>query len=91
MFAIIAASLMTAVYVKGRDEFNDNGISASLGVKAFAFAWTSAACLLFATIGFCCVACGRGRRSPDYSTSRTSRFWRRRNRKSEADGVPATY
>jgi len=102
VFDIIAASLMTAVFVEGRDHFHDAGISASLGVKAFGFAWGSVGCLLFASFGFCCAACGPGRRNRNrdvttYDTTpgtRTSRFWRRRNRsKVEADGtaVPATY
>jgi len=93
---LIAASLMTAVFVRGRDEFQNAGITASLGVKAFGFAWGSVGCLLFATFGFCCVACGPGRyrsgnRQYAASGTRTSRFWRRRNRKVEADTVPATY
>ena len=93
---IIAAALMTACFVQGRDHFNDVGITASLGVKAFGFAWGSVGCLLFATFGFCCAACGPGRKNRDYnsgtSSTRTGRFWRRRNRKTEADGgVPATY
>jgi len=94
---IVAAALMTAVFVQGRNHLNDAGITASLGVKAFGFAWGSVGCLLFATFGFCCAACGPGRRNRsrdrDYNqgTTRTSRFWRRRNRKVEADTVPATY
>ena len=73
---------MTAVFVKGRDEFHNAGISASLGVKAFGFAWGSVGCLLFATLGFCCAACGPGHRNRnrDYNAAhgtRTSRFWRR--------------
>lgn len=83
---IIAASLMTAVFVRGRDEFHNAGINASLGVKAFGFTWGSVGCLLFATLGFCCVACGPGRtgRTRDNnvaSGTRTGRFWRMRNRK----------
>ena len=91
---IIAAALMTACYVQGRNHFNDAGITASLGVKAFGFAWGSVACLLFATSGFCCVAWGPGRlRKREYSgtSTRTGRFWRRRNTKAEADVVPSTY
>jgi len=95
---IVATALMTAVFVQGRNHLNDNGITASLGVKAFGFAWGSVGCLLFATFGFCCAACGPGRRNRDRDRdythahgTRTSRFWRRRNRKVEADTVPATY
>jgi hypothetical protein len=89
---IIATSLMTAAYVRGRDEFTKAGITASLGVKAFGFAWGSVGCLLFATFGFCCVACGPGRRGTrvDYISppTRTTRFWNRRNRKVQADTAP---
>ena len=88
---------MTAVYVTGRNAFTDNGITASLGVKAFGFAWGSVAALLFSSFGFCCAACAPGRRHRDRDYvdtrhgTRTSRFWRRRNRKVEADTVPAAY
>jgi len=95
VFDIITASLMSAVFVRGRDDFQNNGISASLGVKAFGLTWGSVACLLLAAFGFCCAACGPGRsrtRDRDYTQgSRTSRFWRKSNRKAAADGVPATY
>lgn len=78
---------MTAVFVRGRDEFSNAGINASLGVKAFGFTWGSVGCLLFATVGFCCAACGPRRnknRNTNYNNgrgTRTSRFWRMRNRK----------
>jgi SUR7/PalI family len=92
---IIAASLMTAAFVDGRNVFNDAGIPASLGVKAFGFAWGSVGALLIATFGFCGAACGPGRRKNrdrEYSAdgTRTGRFWRRRN-KVPADAPPATY
>ena len=77
---IIAASLMTSVFVRGRNAFQDAGISASLGAKAFGFAWASVGCLLFATFGFCCAACVPGRyRKQNVGYTRTSRFWNRRN------------
>ncbi|BFZ58680.1 SUR7 protein fmp45 [Savitreella phatthalungensis] len=57
VFDAIAASLMTAVYVRGRKDFRDNGIDAHLGVKLFAFMWTVVAlmllCSLFYAIGIC--------------------------------------
>ena len=76
---------MTAVFVEGRNHFLDAGIPASLGVKAFGFAWGSVGCLLIASLGFCCAACVRGRREHLHG-SRTSRFWRRRKA-----NPPATY
>jgi hypothetical protein len=92
---IVAAALMTAVYVTGRNGFQDAGITASLGVKGFAFAWGSVGALLFASFGFCCAACAPGRRHRDReyngTTTRTSRFWHRRNRKVVADAPSAAY
>ncbi len=72
--SIVAAALMTVVWIRARDGFNTNNMTASVGLKMFAFAWTSVACLLLATIGFCGSCCiGRGK---DSSSSRM-RFWRR--------------
>ena len=80
---------MTSVFVNGRDYLRDSGITASLGAKAFGFAWGSVGCLLIASLGFCCVACLPGR-SRDHPGSRTGRYWRGRNRPVKPD-VPATY
>lgn len=53
----IAASLMTVVYVRARNEFRAGGISANLGVKLFAFMWTTVAAtglaLLILSVGVC--------------------------------------
>ena len=94
MIDLIAASLMTAAYVDGRNDFTNAGITASLGVKAFSFAWASVAALLLATFGFCAATRGRGRRKVrdrQYVTqgTRTGRFWRGRNR-AAVDVPPAT-
>jgi len=53
-FQMLAASLMTAWTVQGRDAFRSNGHSAKLGVKAYAFTWTAMACFLASAILFCC-------------------------------------
>jgi len=84
--SIIAAAMMTAVWVAAQNAFNNAGISASIGVKAFAFAWSSVACLLLATIGFCCGCCV-GRDGPSTVGGRTGFF--RRNRKSYLDNESA--
>ena len=39
--------------VEGREIFEDAGIDAELGVRAYAFTWTALACFLLATIIFC--------------------------------------
>ncbi|KAF2205115.1 SUR7-domain-containing protein [Delitschia confertaspora ATCC 74209] len=53
-FQTLAAALMTAWTVQGRNAFRSNGHSAKLGVKAYAFTWTAVACFLISTILFCC-------------------------------------
>jgi len=85
---------MTAAYVDGRNDFTNAGITASLGVKAFSFAWTSVAALLLATFGFCAATRGHHRRKVrdrQYATggTRTGRFWRGRSRVA-VDPPPAT-
>ncbi|KAF7877194.1 hypothetical protein EAF04_000879 [Stromatinia cepivora] len=52
-FFSIAASLMTAEFVKARNRFRDAGINASLGRYAFGFTWAAWACLAIATILLC--------------------------------------
>ncbi|CAD6446063.1 9aa202d9-4e5b-4990-9262-966e18b5ed7d [Sclerotinia trifoliorum] len=52
-FFSIAASLMTAEFVKARNRFHDAGINASLGRYAFGFTWAAWACLAIATILLC--------------------------------------
>ena len=39
--------------VEGREIFEDAGIEAELGVRAYAFTWTALACFLLATVIFC--------------------------------------
>lgn len=85
---IVAAALMTAVWISARNAFNNAGGSANVGVKAFAFAWTSVACLLIATIGFCC-ACCIGRKDHVSSGSRSrGRFGRRRKGRFDETAAP---
>ncbi|KAI8632732.1 SUR7/PalI family-domain-containing protein [Xylariaceae sp. FL1651] len=51
-FLTIAASLMTATFVKMRNEFTSVGRSASIGTYAFGFTWGAWAALLIATVLF---------------------------------------
>lgn len=67
----VAASLMTVVYVRGRDSFRAAGIESSIGVKAFAYVWTAVAlmllCVLLFTLG--CLSPGdrkKSKRAPSY-------------------------
>ncbi|KAL4808827.1 SUR7/PalI family-domain-containing protein [Aspergillus unguis] len=65
-FEIIVACLITAVFVQGRNRFNDNNQSADLGVKAFAFLWTAVACLFIACVLYC-VGGSTGRKESGYN------------------------
>ncbi|KAI9373273.1 actin cortical patch SUR7/pH-response regulator pali [Aspergillus egyptiacus] len=66
IFQIITTCLITAVYVQGRNRFNDNGQNASLGVKAFAFMWTAVACLILSCTLYC-MGGAVGKRDRGYS------------------------
>ncbi|KAI9745297.1 MAG: hypothetical protein M1818_001577 [Claussenomyces sp. TS43310] len=83
-FMTLAASLMTVEFVKARDVFNKNNMSASLGKYAFGFTWAALVCLCLATLGFfggCCV--GRSSSSKTQHTTndgvadRQTSFFRR--------------
>ncbi|KAF2966915.1 hypothetical protein GQX73_g6668 [Xylaria multiplex] len=52
-FHTVAASLMTATFVKMRDEFNSVGRDAQIGRYAFGFTWGAWAALFIATALFC--------------------------------------
>ena len=52
-FQAIAATLMTAWTVQGRNAFRAAGRDAHLGVALMAFAWTSVACFFISTVLFC--------------------------------------
>jgi len=75
-FQILAASLMTAWTVKGRDAFRSSGQEAKLGVKAFAFTWAAMACFLLSMITFC--LSGRSGRDSAYTTSRSGGLFGRK-------------
>ncbi|RXG45471.1 hypothetical protein VDGE_02782 [Verticillium dahliae] len=52
-FYTIAVTLMTATFVKARDEFRSADRSANIGTYAFGFSWGAWAALFLATIAFC--------------------------------------
>ncbi|KAL4881037.1 actin cortical patch SUR7/pH-response regulator pali [Aspergillus karnatakaensis] len=66
IFQILASALITAVFVQGRNHFNNNDQRARLGVKAFAFMWTAVACLLLACVTYC-MGGSVGKRERGYS------------------------
>ncbi|KAJ6152515.1 hypothetical protein N7497_006834 [Penicillium chrysogenum] len=67
-FQVITTCLMTAVFVQGRNAFENNGQNASLGVKAFAFMWTASVCQFLSCLLYCLGgAVGRKDTSGGYS------------------------
>ncbi|PBP17603.1 actin cortical patch protein [Diplocarpon rosae] len=57
----LAASLMTAVFVKARNEFHSAGIDSHIGKYAFGFTWGAWAAMFLATI-FLFLGCGASSR-----------------------------
>lgn len=52
-FSVLTAALMTAAYVKGRNNFISNDQTAHLGKYAFGFMWAAFFCLFVASILYC--------------------------------------
>jgi len=79
----LAASLMTATFVKARNEFRSNGQDASIGRYAFGFTWGAWAAMFLATI-FLFLGCGAGgsRRTTTTSDREVSMFRRNRSKRS---------
>ncbi|KAI9640412.1 Eisosomes component [Ciborinia camelliae] len=75
----LAASLMTAEFVKARNQFRRAGMSANVGTYAFAFTWTAWACLFLSNIALCIGGASGDRRRR-----------RRESLASEARDVPVT-
>ncbi|KAK7513363.1 SUR7/PalI family-domain-containing protein [Phyllosticta citriasiana] len=78
-FQTIAAALMTAWTVQGRDAFRGNDQSAKLGVKAYAFTWAAVACFLTSTVLFCIAP-------RDTTTTANRGFWVRRQTSTRSRG-----
>ncbi|CAF9930919.1 MAG: hypothetical protein HETSPECPRED_007746 [Heterodermia speciosa] len=82
-FQALAASLMTAAYVLGRNNFRSAGHSASLGRYNFGFMWAAVACLFLSTILFCAGgAASRGKNSTYSSRGTGGRSFMGRRKKS---------
>ncbi|CAI6335813.1 unnamed protein product [Periconia digitata] len=78
-FQTLAAALMTAWVVKGRDAFRSAGFDAHVGVKLMAFTWTAFACFVIATVLFCGGgALGRDKSSTSIMRKRSTRSSRSR-------------
>ncbi|KAH0830906.1 hypothetical protein AYO21_11552 [Fonsecaea monophora] len=83
-FQAIQASLMTAAYVKGRNNFRNNGQASDIGKYAFGFEWAAFACFFICTVLFCMG--GSSRREPRTTKSRGFTFRGRRSRSTRSRG-----
>lgn len=79
----VTAALMTAWTIKGRNSFRSQGMSASLGVKAYGFTWAALACFFISTVLFCI----GGAASKDHSSSRRGMFGRNRSTRSRGSFI----
>ncbi|KAG9230231.1 putative SUR7 family protein FMP45 [Amylocarpus encephaloides] len=95
MFALfwftLAASLMTAVFVKARDLFRSNGQDAHIGRYAFGFTWGAWAAMFLSVI-FLLLGCGAGgssrgeSRVPTRTSSGKGGFFSRQRRRGSQRG-----
>ncbi|KAK0973521.1 Eisosomes component [Friedmanniomyces endolithicus] len=83
-FQTLAAALMTAWTVIGRNAFLKSGQTAALGRYAYGFTWGAMACYLIATILFC-VGGSVGKKDNNYP--KTSYFGRKRSTRSRGSFV----
>jgi len=77
-FQTLAAALMTAWTVLGRNAFNSSGHTATLGKKLYGFTWAAMACFLISTVLFCMG--GSVGRDPGYSSGVSRKRSTRSNR-----------
>ncbi|KAF2703954.1 SUR7-domain-containing protein [Pleomassaria siparia CBS 279.74] len=77
-FQTLAAALMTAWTVKGRNAFRSAGHSAHLGKYLYGFTWAAMACFLISTILFCIAGSVGRERSSGVSRKRSTRSNRSR-------------
>jgi len=77
-FQALAAALMTAWVVKGRNAFRSAGFEAHIGRYLMGFAWASFACFFLATIMFCLGGRLGGDRSSGVRRTRSTKSSRSR-------------
>lgn len=91
----IAASLMTVVYVRARNEFRAGGISADVGVKLFAFVWTAVAATFLALFIFLIGACIPGEKRSSRRKTRKARSYQEKPLVTDTESYhpvqPSTY
>lgn len=84
-FQALAASLMTAWTVIGRNHFRSAGQEARIGTYAYGFTWGAFACFLIATVLFC-VGGSVGKSEPSRNT-KNSYFGRKRSTRSRGSFI----
>lgn len=97
VFSAAASALITACYVKAKNAFKDDGHSAKLGVKMFAFTWTVVFLHILCFFFSCCACAGRkksyGSDDAYYSSSAVGGFsgtsLRRNRSEKEIGSTPA--
>lgn len=77
VFAAAAAAMQTAAFVKGKNQLNDLGYNAKIGVKMIAFTWTIVALLFLTWLLMSIACCSKGR-------GEAGSGWSGRRRKSSA-------
>lgn len=77
-FQALAASLLTAWVVKGRNSFRSANLDASIGRYLLGFAWASFACFFLAAVLFCLGGVLGGDRSSGVSRRRSTKSTRSR-------------
>ncbi|KAJ9623904.1 Eisosomes component [Taxawa tesnikishii (nom. ined.)] len=82
-FQALAASLMTAWTVLGRNHFNSSGQTARLGSYAYGFTWAPVLCFLLSTVLYCI----GGRAGKDNYSKRSSTFGRKRSTRSRGSFI----
>ncbi|KAI6792587.1 SUR7-domain-containing protein [Hortaea werneckii] len=84
-FQALAAALMTAWTVQGRNAFRNNNQSASLGAYAYGFTWATLVCYFLASVFFC--VGGRIGKNDSGSKPKRSLFSRKRSTRSRGSFV----
>ena len=77
--------LRRAAYVKGRNNFRNNGQDARIGAYAFGFTWAAAACFLIASMLFC-MGGSRSKDRATYTSKRRNFFGGKRSRSTRSRG-----
>lgn len=78
--------LCSAAYVKGRNNFRNNGQSARIGAYAFGFEWAAAACFFLASVLFCLSGSRGKEKKTTYSAKRRNFFGGKRSRSTRSRG-----